>query len=223
MKRPLRDRHAVPEGEGGKPERKPTDWEAIEREHRASQLSLREIGRQCGVTEGAIRKKAKSEGWMRPLADKVREAVRERLVRTDGTQGGTHDKQPSDARTVEFAATRVADLILEHRADIREGRDMAKALMAELREAGENIAEIEDAIEEETRGDKTTKRRAMMLRAVALPTRASVIVNLASAQKTYVALERQAYNLDASPEIAPGSLVVERIERVIVRPANPDG
>jgi hypothetical protein len=48
----------------------------------------------------------------------------------------------------------------------------------------------------------------MMLRAVALPSRAGVIVNLSSALRTLVALERQAFNLgdaldgnDRAPEI----------------------
>ena len=40
--------------------RKVLDWEAIEREFRAGQLSLREIGRRFGLTEGAIRKRAGS-------------------------------------------------------------------------------------------------------------------------------------------------------------------
>ena len=42
-----------------------TDWEAIEREFRAGIRSLREIGAEYGVTEGAIRKRAKRDGWQR--------------------------------------------------------------------------------------------------------------------------------------------------------------
>jgi hypothetical protein len=40
----------------------------------------------------------------------------------------------------------------------------------------------------------------MMLRAVALPSRAGVIVNLSNALRTLVALERQAFNLGDGPE-----------------------
>lgn len=35
------------------------DWEAIESAYRAGVLSLRDIGDKYGVTEGAIRKRAK--------------------------------------------------------------------------------------------------------------------------------------------------------------------
>jgi len=51
------------------------DWEAIEREFRAGQLSVVEIGRQHGLSHTAINKRAKRDGWTRNLADKVRKAV----------------------------------------------------------------------------------------------------------------------------------------------------
>ncbi|MCZ5436528.1 hypothetical protein O5476_02785 [Escherichia coli] len=41
------------------------DWEAIESAYRAGVLSLRDIGEKYGVTEGAIRKRAKKLGWVR--------------------------------------------------------------------------------------------------------------------------------------------------------------
>jgi len=51
------------------------DWEAIESAYRAGVLSLRVIGAQYGVTEGAIRKRAKNLGWER--------------IKKNGTQPGT--------------------------------------------------------------------------------------------------------------------------------------
>jgi hypothetical protein len=77
-------------------ERKSVDWIAIEREYRAGQLSVREIARRSSVTEGAVRKHAKADGWTRALADKVREAVRERLVRS-GTQSRRDAENMADA------------------------------------------------------------------------------------------------------------------------------
>jgi DNA-binding Lrp family transcriptional regulator len=40
-------------------ERMSVDWEAIEREYRAGQLSVREIARQQGLSHTAINKRAK--------------------------------------------------------------------------------------------------------------------------------------------------------------------
>ncbi|MBD3111689.1 hypothetical protein ID157_05820 [Klebsiella pneumoniae] len=59
------------------------DWEAIESAYRAGVLSLRDIGDKYGVTEGAIRKRAKKFDW----------------VRNSGTQVRKNGTQKSKART----------------------------------------------------------------------------------------------------------------------------
>lgn len=43
------------------------DWLAIEADYRPNKLSLRTIGEKYGCTEGAIRKRAKRDGWMREI------------------------------------------------------------------------------------------------------------------------------------------------------------
>lgn len=68
------------------------DWEAIESAYRAGVLVLRDIGEQYGVTEGAIRKRAKKFGWVRKAGTQVRK---------NGTQAGT---QKGKARTAGKAA-----------------------------------------------------------------------------------------------------------------------
>jgi hypothetical protein len=42
-----------------------SDWEAIEAAYRGSVGSLREIAADQGITEGAIRARAKKAGWVR--------------------------------------------------------------------------------------------------------------------------------------------------------------
>jgi hypothetical protein len=51
---------------------KTVDWERIEADYRAGVKSLRETAGAHGITEGAIRKRAKQHGWTRDLKDKVR-------------------------------------------------------------------------------------------------------------------------------------------------------
>jgi hypothetical protein len=167
-------------------ERKSVDWEAIEREYRAGQLTVVEIGRQHGLSHTAINKRAKRDGWTRNLADKVREEVSARLV-SESTE--------TERAAIEPAVARGVQVVREHRASIGRGQRLVSALFGELEEASENRAAIEEAVEEETEDDENGKRRAMMLRAVALPSRAGVIVNLSNALRTLVALERQAFNL----------------------------
>ena len=105
-----------------------TDWEAIEREHRAGQLSLREIARKYGITDTAIRKKAKAEGWSRDLTEKVREAVRERLVR-GGSQG---QRVRTDAEIVDEHAEHGFQIVTSHRRDLEQLHGLKRILAGRL-------------------------------------------------------------------------------------------
>ncbi|EEA2385844.1 hypothetical protein DIR92_21720, partial [Salmonella enterica subsp. enterica serovar Typhi] len=59
------------------------DWEAIETAYRAGIMSLRDIGALYGVTEGAIRKKAKKLEWVRKNITQVRKnGTQKNTVRT---------------------------------------------------------------------------------------------------------------------------------------------
>lgn len=165
------------------------DWEAIEREYRAGQLSVVEIGRQYGLSHTAINKRAKRDGWKRNLADRVRKEVSARLV--------SETVSPETERAaIEPAVARGVQVVREHQASIGRGQKLIASLFGELEKATEFRDAIEEEIEAETASDKNPKRRAMMLRAVALPSRAGTIGTLALALKTLVGIERQAFNLD---------------------------
>lgn len=175
---------------------KHTDWEAIEREYRAGQLSTREIARQHCVSDTAIRKKAKAEGWERDLSDKVRQQARAKLVRDASSQSGSQDQRANEAQTVEAAALRHVEIVRQHRHAIGRGRDLTLRLLDELDATTTHVGELEDLIVDETLGDTNSQRRNAMLKAVALPSRAGVIKDLSAAAKNWITLERQAFSLD---------------------------
>lgn len=174
---------------------KSTDWETIEREFRAGQLSTRVIASQHGITEGAIRKRAKTEGWTRDLSERVRREARSQLLK-DGTQPGTQEQRANEARTVEAAALRQVEVVRQHRQAIGRGRDLTLRLLDELDATTSHIGQLETEIEAATASDLNSTRRTAMLKAVSLPSRAGVIKDLSAAAKNWVALERQAFNID---------------------------
>ena len=174
-----------------RPKRQLADWEAIEREYRAGQVSIVSLAKANGITEGAVRKRAKLNGWVRALGNRIREAVQEELTR--GTDDGT--KQLRDDEIVRTHAAIGADVVRHHRHAIGRGRDLTLRLLDELDAATTKVGELQDMIEAETAGDKTSQRRNVMMRAVELPSRAGVIKDLSAAAKNWVALERQAFNL----------------------------
>ena len=184
------------------------DWERIEAEYRAGSLSVREIARQAGLTEGAIRKRAKAEGWERDLTEKVRKAARAKLVRELSTQ----ERRTSDRETVESASSRQVEVVRQHQHAIGRGRNLTVRLLDELDATTAHIGEMEAEIVAETRDDKNGTRRAAMLRAVSLPGRAGVIRDLSTAAKNWVALERQAFGID---DRAPGDSPADGIAKIL--------
>src|SRR3984957_3669508 len=132
-------------------ERKRVDWEAIEREYRAGQLSVREIGRRYEVDEAAVRKHAKAEGWTRALAAKVREAVREKLVRNVGPQDGPHPIR--DAEIIDMAAARGVEVVRQHRATLSRAHCIVSGLLGEVRSEKEHRGAIEEKNLVEAAGD----------------------------------------------------------------------
>ena len=120
-------------------ERRQIDWEAIEREYRAGQLSVSEIGRQQGLSHTAINKKAKAQGWTRNLTEKVRQEVSARLV-SDGVSAD------NVRQTVELAAARGVEVVRSHRQDISSARSLVRLLMGQLVEAATSRDQTEDAM-----------------------------------------------------------------------------
>jgi hypothetical protein len=154
-----------------KPARKAVDWEAVEREYRAGQLSVREIGRLFNVSHVAIGKRAKKDGWIQNLAERVREEVTSRLVTSDVSKANAKE-------AIEVASLRGVEMVLSHRRDISQLRAIATIIATRLAEHLQGVKPDGEFLgQRESVGDlleKLTRTRARL-----------------------IPLERQAFNLDA--------------------------
>lgn len=196
------------------------DWEAIEREYRAGQLSIREIARTHGTTDTAIRKRAKAHDWTRDLSSQVREQVRADLVRGEVR---TPNAPANLKEAVEVAAARGVEVVRSHRKDIGDGRELVGLLFKQLKDAANNRDAIEDAIWAETASDKTSERRNAMLQAVSLPRHAGALRDLSTALKNLIPLERQAFNLDEPGQGDPAGHLTPEQARAMAREVLADG
>jgi len=171
-----------------RPSRKPpTDWERVERFYRTGLLSIREIAKQAGVSEGAIRKKAKANGWERDLTAKVREKVRTELVRAEVRTPG--EVRATEREIVEQAATTIVHVVREHRRDIRQARRAVERMLAAL----EADADLK------------------------LPAQAATLRDLTMALKTLVTLEREAFSVDEPPSPAGGDAGVTKLDALLAK------
>lgn len=197
--------------------RKPIDWEAVERDYRLGQLSLRALAEKHGCTAAAISKKAKEKGWVQDATQEVRERTRAALI-TSGSQAEGEVNSVNESVNkptqvdIEVAVQTNLAVITRHRKDIAKGHGLVAMLMLQLEDAATHRDEIEDAIIEDTAGDLNTQRRNRMLKAISIPSHAGVLRDLSTAMKNLIPLERQAYNLD---ETNSEETYEERLKRLM--------
>ena len=104
---------------------KQPDWEAIERAYRAGSLSIRTIAERQGVSDTAIRKKAKVQGWARDLSDQVRKEVRSKLVR-----GEVRNDQGANCELDAEIIEEIEDAIIDETDEDNNGMRRASMLAA---------------------------------------------------------------------------------------------
>lgn len=171
------------------PKKRKIDWEAIEREYRAGQLSNCEIARNFKCSESAIRKKAKQLEWKKNLSKKVRERVREKLVREEVRGDPTHEED-----IIEGAANRAFSVIQSHRKDAQQQRGILEKL--------NNI--IDGRMPKKDPGKELLKFQE--IKEVSIIQR-----NAAMALDKLVGIERKAFNIDVTvgDDDAPDSVTIQ--------------
>jgi hypothetical protein len=184
-----------------------SDWDAIEREYRLGVLSIREIARSCGVSEGAIRKRAAAAQppWLRNLAEQVRQATREQLICRD-TRAGVDCPHMTDAAIVGQAAMVGVAVVTRQRKSVNDAHEAVIVVLNRVREAMEGAEELARAIDEaepidvqgeERAGERRArlKRRARLEAAVGIGAHIASVRDIAAALKAIIPLERVIYGI----------------------------
>lgn len=202
------------------PQKKPaTDWEAVQVAYRIGVLSLRAIAAEHNCTEGAIRKRAKTHDWPRDLSAKVKakaeELVRKAEVRSEVRTTGLELKA-TEREQVEISAQIQANILIDHRTDIRRGRTLFGALLAEVEtQTGdpglfEQLGELLDDTKKTADGRVIQdKLNEIYRKVISTPGRVDSARKLVEMLERVVKLERQAFNMDAqqTPESPLDALI----------------
>lgn len=142
------------------------DWPAIKADYENTNKSIRAIAKWFRISDTAIRKKAKADEWKRPELEKfAREPATEPAI-------------PVPPLTAAAA--------VDPEAIVTRGRNLISSLIEELEAIGQPpiLNMIKQEILNETAVDLNSRRRNIMLKAVAFPTRAAAIKNLATALRS---------------------------------------
>ena len=190
------------------------DWEKIEADYRAGIKTLREIAGDHGITEGAIRKRAKRDGWERDLSAKIQQKA-EALVRKESVRSEVRTESAiSEREIIDANAQAIVTVRLGQRKDIQRSRRIAMALLEELEQqaGGEQVAMLEQLGEllrsEDDKGQD--KLNDLYHKVISLPGRAKTMKDLGESLRVLVTLERQAFGLDdkdAKPQDALTTLL----------------
>lgn len=175
-----------------------TDWEKIERLYRAGTLSLREIASANHVTEGAIRKRAKKEGWSRDLQGKIKARADDLVRKAEVRKQVRTETVETERVLVEATAQVIADIRMVHRTDIARNRDLVKALLEEVEHQTLN-RDLYEALGEMLRQpDKygQDKLNDLYHKVIGTASRIDSAKKLAESLAKLIALEREAYAMD---------------------------
>ncbi len=194
------------------PKPKP-DWERIEQHYRAGVMSLREIAGEHGISDTAIRKRAKRDAWERDLSAKI-QAKADALVRSAEVRAEVRSaNQATEKETIDANAKAIADIRLGHRSDIRTSRALALKMLAELsgiHERPDLIEALQEALagdpddtDPDTRKQKLQQMRDALYRITSLPGQVGALKALSDTLKTLIGLEREAWGMD-EPEKGDG-------------------
>jgi len=180
-------------------EKKVVDWERIELEYRAGVLSVREIASANGISHTAIQKRAKAQSWARDLSDKIKTKANSLVAKAAVAREVSTETAATEREVVEVNAQMRADIILSHRKDIPRYRNLVNSMLSELEIETENT-ELFSQLGElmASPDDKGYDKLSEIYRKVmALPSRADSLKKLIDTLKTLIALEREAFGIDA--------------------------
>jgi hypothetical protein len=155
------------------------DWEAIERDYRIGQLSLRQIAAKHEVAVSSIVKRQKNEKWSRDLSAQVRVQTKAELIRLAAEKAHENATQSvhSDALSVQAAAHNNVEIISGHRRDIQKEAERTRKLAEKI----------------DTLMDKTVEAKEVALLA-------STHESLVRSRARLIGLEREAYGIgEAEP------------------------
>ena len=113
------------------------DWIAIQGDYLAGQRTLRDIASQHGITEGAIRKRAKHGRWVRNAPQTKRAMVAAHMAGASGGRRGTQNDVPSTQSVLD----RIEDAAADDIADLERGLRVQRHCLMALEQAAETATD----------------------------------------------------------------------------------
>lgn len=194
--------------------RKQIDWESLEIQYRAGVRSLKDIGQEFGVSDAAIIKRAKRDGWTRDLKAKIQAKAAALVSAAAVSKEVSAQTKIAEAAVVEANAQAAADVILSHRKDIGRARRLTAALFDELEQQTDpetlsilrNLGEIMADPDEKSGRDRMQE---IYQAVISLPERSKTMKTLTESLQKLVDMERVSFGVDdKKTPSTPGDITI---------------
>lgn len=186
-----------------------TDWELIERHYRAGIKTLRQIGKEYGVSHTAVKQRATRFGWVRDLTEKIQQEtqtlVTAKVVSKALSNSLSKDRLLSDAETVRVYSEVVASVDMTQRSDIEMALNLSRSQMVELTALSnpsfaDDLARLAELLDQGGEADsgkvKMDKLNELYRYITSLPGRVKMVKEIAAAHGVYIPVQRKVFKLD---------------------------
>lgn len=213
------------------------DWEAIERDYRTGKFSDQELQDKHGVdkdgnqiiTRQAITKRAKVKGWTKDLTAAVRQATKTKVLQAQAV--ANRQKVAGEVAKKVAAATSETDstltavlavaevnkqVIMGHRDDLHQLRNLTMSMVGELRAVSMSPARVQELHDMLTSGQELTAAQISEARdafsdLTKLPNRVLTVQRLSQAMTRLQQMERVAFGLDEPEDPASAEAGVKTL------------
>ena len=179
--------------------KKPVDWDAVAIDIRAGILTDREIGAKHGRSHGAIQQYAKKHGIERDLTTRIQHKTKAKLAKAQLAKETSQERAKlTEEQTIEIAAEAAATIVIKQQGRIGRHLRLSESLLSELesqtidRTLYEQLGELMAAPDE----NGIDRLNELYKKILSTPSRIDSHKKAVETEKTLVALERQAFNLD---------------------------
>jgi hypothetical protein len=190
--------------------RKTVDWHALHLEFRANLLSLRQLADRYGITEGAIRKRARRDNWVRDLSDAIRDAADDMVRKADSLRTPRTERE-----AVLAGATSITEQKLKTRKQLAQTQQVFDSLIDELTSVTadpDSLNKLGDMMRapDEFGADKA---HDAFIKATSLPVRMAMLKTASDTLKNLQAVSRLEYGIDKTtatedqPKLSPTQTV----------------
>ena len=204
-----------------KKDKRVIDWDAVKTQYGLGTRSLMDIGKEFGVSDAGIIKRAKKDGWTKDLGAKVR-AKADAKVSAAAVSAEVSVARAANEQTVVEANSELQYKIrIAHRTDIARGRKLFQKLMDELESTTDNkalfdqLGELLDTSGPDENGRMVVdKLNEIYRKVIGMTGRVDSAKKLVEILEKVVKMEREAFGIDSEDKGAsPIDQLLMRIAR----------